>query len=770
MEHEPGGTAAEQLDHAAVDRDQKVKAADEMRQKMEALALKARDLVLKQPPIRFLGYVLSQFHVAMLHGSTDNEAKSSHHQKEVMKTYQLVLEYMHAVWSCHADLPDEALAVDEDKAGELMEVCAKLAVTTMLYCMASAAARNDDGAGGHSPDTEFHAKSSWALIRGHRYQVLEEEFFCFALEPHSDELKAVYGVDHSEIAAGIQRIADAYRAGASRAAEGLHAAMERAYAIAKTSGEGIEMVLARLRTEEPEYVEQIGHQIQDMLLGGVCNLSRHSGLPPALLDDLSFSPGENTEFFAAGEFVGTPMRALPARSKPGIKLGGAVYATDGQFVRDTAYRAIQWGLWKRLPYRDKWISRQGRRVEEAYPMIFSHQLQGAESFKSVYYKDVITGDWVECDLLLLVDDVLLIIESKAGVMPMQSPATNFASHERTINELIGKAYKQCARFIEYLASAPEIPLFSLQNGSHVEIARIRHDRFRLILPIGLTIEAFTPFSAMAKEMPGIVPILGTHSFISMSVDDLFVLNRFLPTTGLLIHYLTVRQQVASIPKALLFDEIDHLGAYISRNRFDMDLREQLREADLVTWDAFSDTVDKHFEGENWAERPVPSQSMPAGLIQLLETLDRHRPAGWLRIDALLRDYDETGRENVAAFRAQLEPTLREHPRRRFLIVNDAPLEVWLCRAGAEPSAAEIEFQAQVACAVAKASVTEVLVLTYRQLGEISGVLHQTVKSASILQLNYPAVETEAARQEQKLMTPKQGLRKEKLKQRPGKRK
>jgi hypothetical protein len=77
---------------------------------------------------------------------------------------------------------------------------------------------------------------------------------------------------------------------------------------------------------------------------------------------------------------------------------------------------------------------------------------------------------------------------------------------------------------------------------------------------------------MAKELPEVQPILGEHPFISMSVDDLFVLGRFLPTTGELVHYLEVRQQVAGLPGALLFDEIDHLGGYISKNRFDMDTR------------------------------------------------------------------------------------------------------------------------------------------------------------------------------------------------------
>ncbi len=225
-----------------------------------------------------------------------------------------------------------------------------------------------------------------------------------------------------------------------------------------------------------------------------------------------------------------------------------------------------------------------------------------------------------------------------------------------------------------------------------------------------------------------------------------------------------------MPRAMLFDEIDHLGAYISRNRFDIDLREQLKEADRVTWDAFSDTVDRHFEGEDWAERPVPAQSMPAVLIRLLEALDRYRPAGWLRIDALLRDYDLTGRENVAAFLEQLEPTLHQHSKRRFSIANDTTLDAWLCRADAEPSAAEIQFQAHVACAVAKATMAEVLVLSYKRPGEIGGIQHQTVRAASILQLDYPAVQAEAARRQQKLMTAKQALGIIKSKQRSARRK
>src|SRR6201988_2168970 len=101
-----------------------------------------------------------------------------------------------------------------------------------------------------------------------------------------------------------------------------------------------------------------------MFFGGTCNLSRHTDLTPALLEDLSYSPGGNADFFAEGRLKGTPLRTLPGRVRPGIRLGQEYFVTDGQFARDSAYRAIQRGLLTRLPhYREEWNRRQKTLIE-----------------------------------------------------------------------------------------------------------------------------------------------------------------------------------------------------------------------------------------------------------------------------------------------------------------------------------------------------------------------------------------------------------------------
>ncbi len=124
--------------------------------------------------------------------------------------------------------------------------------------------------------------------------------------------------------------------------------------------------IEKLKESDSNFSVEISGAISDVFHGGICNLSRHTRFCESLLQDLSYLPGGDSDFFSDGDFSGTPLRTLPARVRPGIRLGEEYYVTDGQFVRDSAYRAIQRGLLARQPaYREEWNRRQKDLVEHA---------------------------------------------------------------------------------------------------------------------------------------------------------------------------------------------------------------------------------------------------------------------------------------------------------------------------------------------------------------------------------------------------------------------
>lgn len=666
--------------------------------RMEELSAKLCDLIASQPPRELLGYLWSQTLLAAMARANDaNKGREAPFSKE---SIQCALEYVHATWATTSKAPAEG-QVNEPACVEIISTAADLLTATMLYSMASSQNGEAGVFGPMTGEIEFTAKYTWTLIRGNRYQVLEREFFAFVLAPHNEALKIAYGVGAEEIAVGFQEIANSMRTGQMHATEVIGAEMAKVRAYAKKNDLEFEQAAVAWRKEDTENIRSSVEAFQDLFHGGICNLTRQTHLPPQVLDDLSYEIGENTEFCAEGDFCKTPLRTLPARIKPLIKIGDNHYATDVAFVRDSGYRALQRGLLNRLPdYREQWNANQKILSENAFSQIFKSQLEGAQEFNEVYYRDVDTGNWVENDTLILLDDVLLQIEAKAGIAAMHSPATNFGAHIRAIQDLVIKAYNQCRRFIKYISSMEEAPIYQRIDGNYVEILKIRSSRYRTMLPIGLTVESFSPFSAMCKEIPAVSPILGRHPFVSMSIDDLFVLKRFLPTPGELVHYLRVRQVVSGIKGAKIFDELDHLGAYVTRNRFDMDLEEQVRKG-MVTWDGFCEPIDAYFAGDCWEKSPPPRQKMPHELSDLLDSLNRNRPDHWLFLDNALRDLSAQSRNVLSDTLQKLRNSLAEFESRSFTFGGSPTFFFWLHRNSTTADRNAVRRKAQAACLASK---------------------------------------------------------------------
>lgn len=694
-------------DTLVMDEKKRKEAAASLLKDMESTAARMRKLIVAMPPHDLLGYLYAQYMIKAMESQIPASSRQEvNGPDDLINENQFLLEYVHAVLA--SDNSPNNMAFEEALCAELFELGRKLREQAMFFAMVTSADTKDGVFGPDTADIEFRAKSTWVMLRGNRYQVLEGEFYSYVLAPHNDVLKEMYGVDATNIAEGFQAMANANRSGHADAITEIGQQFEAVQAFAAAQNKPLETVMEAWVAANAEQSEAAGWAMDDMFRGGIANVSRHTKLPPTLLADLAYRRGEETEFFAAGDFAGTPYRTLPARKKPLIQLGSDYYAVDPCFTRDAGYRALLYNLLQRKPdYKKTFEKRQKAMSEAAFADILSAQLPGAKIFQEVYYKAPASKQWSENDTLILVDDVLFLVEAKAGAAAtIASPALDFGRHAQSVQDLVLKAYKQCERFFSYLNSADEVPLYHFVDGKYEECGRVRGSDYRVMLPIGLTVESFSPFSAYCKALPQVVPLLGKHAFVSLSIDDLFVLKRLLPTPGLFAHYMEVRQAVAGIRQAHLFDEFDHLGAYLTKNRFDQDITDQLKDgqANMLIWDGMCDIIDKSFEGEDWENRPFPMQNFPGEVLKLLEALDATRARGWLSADSRIRDLGEEGRNNLAKMLSDLRQTLNKHPSRYFLLSGDGePLFIWLQQHGHQIDWTRVNDKASAAALAVKAT-------------------------------------------------------------------
>lgn len=674
---------------------------------MEATAARMRVLIAAMPAHDLLGYIYGQRMIkAMADQSATEEQRKADGPDDLINENQFLLEYVHAVLA--SDAAPENVTFSEAQCAELFELGSRLRQQALLFAVVTSADTKDGVFGPDTADIEFRAKSTWLMLRGNRYQVLEGEFYRYVLAPHNDALEEVYGVGAARISEGFQAMANATRSGHAEAITELTNQFEAAQAFAAAQDKPLEDVMEAWGAANVEQSKAAGRALDDMFRGGIANVSRHTNLPPTLLADLAYRRGEESEFFSAGDLVGTPYRTLPARKKPLIQLGSDYYAVDPCFTRDAGYRALLYNLLQRKPhYRKTFEVRQKAMSEDAFSDILATQLPGAIVFREVYYKDPASKQWSENDTLILVDDVLFLVEAKAGAAAtIASPALDFRRHAQSVQDLVLKAYKQCERFFNYLNSADEVPLYHLVDGKYEACGSVRRSDYRVMVPIGLTVESFSPFSAFCKELPQVEPLLGKHAFVSLSIDDLFVLKRLLPTPGEFAHYMEVRQAVAGIRRAHLFDELDHLGAYLKKNRFDQNIADQLKggKVTMLIWDGMSDVVDRSFEGEDWESRPFPTQGFPDEVLKLLLALNATRARGWLSAESHIRNLGEDGRNNLAKMLSDLRQTLTHHPARYFVLSGDGePLFVWLQQQDHQIDWTKVNDKASAAALAVKAS-------------------------------------------------------------------
>lgn len=472
------------------------------------------------------------------------------------------------------------------------------------------------------------------LVRGDRYQVFHERFFSSLLFVHDEIFRKVFGLSAEEIVSGIMSLEYALSQGRFG---GLNQLIEH---FTNYSQEGLptpeDIPADERRAIEEAVLESFSPEHYDV--------ARITNWPEGFIALFTFEPGE-ADWYEQGRFKKWPIVSLPIHLKPFIKLGEQYYCFDYYSFVDNFYRTVQKILIQSDPtYDQPWQIRQKNASESFVAEIFSSLLPGCIVYTSNYYSPSgKKGNLRENDIIIRFNDVLLIVEVKAGSLTYAPPITDWQAHVQNYKELIEKADHQCAKTHEYLSVyEDEAPLLDAKGNIK---AMINMAEITDIFELSVTIDDMNYFASKVERLSFLRLESGA---ISISVNDLMVYEDYFDDPFIFLHFLSERRKASRNKKAAFNDELDHLGMYIENNCYTILLDEEESCSSIFVMDHRSELNEYYCQGkQDNLEIPKPQQTYPRLYQELLGDQSIQEMSNPAQFTSFLLDFSQEAREEFS---------------------------------------------------------------------------------------------------------------------------
>jgi hypothetical protein len=534
------------------------------------------------------------------------------------------------------------------------------------------------------------AQMFWTGVRANRYPVHDVPHLMDLLSPHAEVFLRLFGLsvrDFVEGAAAIQRALCVDRPGALQGLAELRDEVDSEVAKRLQDKSGSPDDVA----QEVRAVMEAGRRSLEALsllkraFGlDLFDLTTITSFPVSLLEELSLGPGTYGDLFAPGDYPGWPLRLLPTRVRPFLKANGSFYCFDPINFMDNLYRIMQRLVCRLDPrYAEDW-NRKQKEVSERLPFdLLTDLMPGASVHRPVWYPSKVPKagktEWCETDGLLAFDDLLFVVEVKAGSFTSAPPATDFQSHVDSLRSLLLGPATQAQRFIEYLESEDSVSVFG-PGPDHGEVARLQRKAFRVVVPLSVSLDDLT-FAAYQAQRLASLGVAPGRPLWSLTIDDLRVYGDVFSSGVTFAHYAGERLRAESAKGWHVDDELDHLGLYLKHCpyvRYATELAASLK-APIDHWAGFRRTIDEFFydlfADPKAAQRP--RVNVGPRTSRILAWLDAHPRAGRCRVAAVILGMHPDTR---ADFERQIDLSLSKSQRTGsvvpFHLVGESPVTVF----------------------------------------------------------------------------------------------
>jgi hypothetical protein len=273
------------------------------------------------------------------------------------------------------------------------------------------------------------------------------------------------------------------------------------------------------------------------------------------------------------------------------------------------------------------------------------------------------GNLTELDLLLGVDNILFLVEAKAGGFSESARRGAPKSMAQEFSNLIMEGQRQSERAEKYIKSADEAAFFD--SSGQKEIHRIRHSQFRKIFRVVVTREDLGWVGAKIAVLSILDPNLSKSYPWHVSIDDLRIIAELFKDDEIrFVHYLELRLLASAEPVLSQNDEIEHIGLYNKINHYH---ELPVQGMDRISFDAsYMRDIDHYFMEKTVGNSPkVPTQKMPPKMREFISALRISRLPHRFEVGAIVLSMGDAGRNEFQEGLSVLDSGRTEGRQRTF---------------------------------------------------------------------------------------------------------
>ena len=468
------------------------------------------------------------------------------------------------------------------------------------------------------------AEMNWLSVRGHRYLSQEAEYFRSILSTQALLLDEIYHLKLDQLVEGLALLLDSLTKGVGKALAELHAfraeSLDAIAADSSTRGLCLQDAMDKVVVKNG-WVERKEKLSSELFGTALFDVKEITSWPDDFIEDLSCGLAEDGRFSLDSSNAGWPTAESLLRSKPFIRIQNRSYCFFVRGLTDYLYRAIEFGIRKRVSNFDRWTRGQKRASEQLTADLFSRLLPSAKIVIDAHYwaTSAIERTSTECDILAIFDRTLFVIEVKAGRYTHKPPGRKILDHLKSIKELIESAAIQANRFVDNLRAQGSLEIFDAKGEVQMVV---NHSDFDQVFRCCVSLDQIDDIASRSEDLRKLKIAIGPHPVWTLSINDLLVLADVFVNPLVFIDYVGERLRAFESEHCHVSDELDHVGLYFKHNRYSM-LADSYAPMHCEGWAGYRDEFDRYY-GQKWIGKSgsLPSAELPSWLNQLIYCLSK----------------------------------------------------------------------------------------------------------------------------------------------------